>query len=814
MNISFKWLKQYVAIPENITAEQIAEKLTVATVEVESVKNLSIAFANIVVGEILEAVKHPDADRLTICRVNVGQADPLQIVCGADNVKTGLRVVVALPGAKIRWHGQGEPVLLEKTKVRGIESFGMICAANEVGLGDEGYDNNGIIELTEGVAGENIAKVLEFDDWVIEIDNKSITNRPDLWGHYGVAREVSALFGWKLYPLPEFVLPHQAKKLEKINVIIKKPELCSRYCAAVVSGLDNQDSPRWLRRLLTATGARPINAIVDITNFVMLELGQPMHAFDRSIISGKDIIVNTGYNKDFVSLDEIKRTLDDQILMIADKEKPLAIAGIVGGQSSQINSNTKEIIFESANFDPISVRRSSTRLGLRTDASARFEKSIDPEIAIVGLKRALGLIKTIFPQAELTSNIIDNYSKKPKPIVIAVELDFIRQRLGQDINDQKIISILESLLFKVVKKKKIIKIIVPSWRATKDVSIAEDIVDEVGRVYGFGNIQEKEPLVNLMVNSAASYEFELIQKIKNILALSGGLTEVLNYSFASRRTIELTGIAGDKRLSVTNYINDDSRYLRLSLVENLLVAAENNLRFYPQFSLFEVGRVYSDAEGDWPATAQSDSYLPKQPFHVAGLNVGCKSDDSFFLAKGQLVNLFKQINADVKFDINTDSNCPCLPYLNPNRYLRLSLADQTIGWLAEIETTVANKINNNKTFIAWEVDISLLKKYIGAKKRYQPLPKFPEIVVDLAIVVPEKVLWQEIDQAICHCHPLIVQVELFDVYNIEKVGVDARSLAFHVVLRSTDRTLRQEEAKEARQVIEKILIDRFKAEIR
>ena len=810
MKVSYKWLKQYVEIPTDVKAEQIAEKLTIATVEIEGVENQAEAFENIIVGEIVEAVKHPDADRLTVCSVNIGQKELVQIVCGAPNVKVGLKTVVALPGAKVRWHGQGDLVTLTKAKVRGVESFGMMCAPDEVGLAGEGYSNDGIVELEEGMAGENIAKVLEFDDSIIEIDNKSITNRPDLWGHYGVAREVAALFGWKLFALPVSVLPTVSAGHEKLNVTIEKPELCSRYSAVVVDGLAHSQSPRWMRRLLSAAGVRSISAIVDVTNFVMLELGQPMHAFNRDSVVGKEILVkfNPG---EFVTLDGLTRKIDENVLMIADKEKSLAIAGIMGGQVSQINETTNTIILESATFDAVGIRRSSVRLGLRTDASARFEKSLDPEMTLVALKRALSLIKTIFPEAKLKSNIVDKYLVKAKKITIEVSADFIRNRIGKDITTQEMITILESLTFQVTQKKNILKIVVPSFRATKDISIAEDIVDEISRIYGFANIEEKSPLVAMVSKPSASYEFELMQKVKSILARVCSMTEVLTYSFASRRAIELSGLSVEKRLAINNYPNDDSHCLRLSLAENLLVTAENNLRFFSEMSLFEVGRVYSEGEGEWAMDSSGSKHLPKQPIHVAGLNVVAKSDNLMFMAKGQVAALFEQLGAQVQWEVNSEE---VLPFLKTDRYLLIKVTNQVVGWLAEVKSEIANKLADNKTVVAWEIDLSLLKKYVGGRRLYKTLPKFPGIVSDIAILVGEKVLWDDIKKAISECHPLITEIELFDVYQLEKVGADARSLAFHVTLQSPDRTLRQEEAQEVRQLIEKILIEEFKAEIR
>lgn len=811
MKISYKWLKQYIAIPDDVTAEEIAAKLTVSTVEIEGVENLADSFKDIVVGEILEVVKHPDADRLTVCRVNIGSSDPVQIVCGAENVKVGLKTVVALPGAKVRWHGKGEPVILEKAKVRGVESYGMMCAPDEVGLSGEGYSNDGIVELAEGLPGENIAKVLEFDDSVIEIDNKSITNRPDLWGHYGVAREISALFGWKLFTLPAGELPLVGDKQHKINVTVAEPDLCYRYSLAGVTGVYHVQSPRWLRRLLSASGLRPISALVDITNFVMLELGQPMHVFDYNNIAGHEIIVKNKYTTDFVTLDNVSRKLDEQVLMIADKEKPLAIAGIMGGEASQITEATTTVVLESATFDPVSIRRSSVRLGLRTDASARYEKSLDPEMTDMALKRALSLIKTIFPDAKLCCPLVDKYPKKSKPITIEVDTNFIRQRIGKVITNQEMVSILEKLSFKVVQKKDNLKITVPSFRATKDVSIAEDIIDEIARIYGFANIEEAEPLVAMSFESSASYEFELIQKIKTILARTCGMTEVYLYSFVSRRAMELANIPIEKRLAVQNYVNDDSRYLRTSLAENLLVSAESNLRFYDNFSLFEIGRVYNHGEGEWAVDEKASNHLPKQPFHIAGLNLSAKSDDQFYLAKGQLVALFEQLGTDIQWEVDGQE---ALSFLNPDRYLRIKAENQLVGWLAEVNAETINEIAPNKTIVIWEIDLNILKKYVGNRKIYKALSKFPEIVLDVAVVVGEKVLWENIKNAISDCHPLITKLELFDVYRLEKSGSDGRSLAFHVTLQSPERTLRQEEAKDVRNIIEKILVEQFNAEIR
>ncbi|RKY83232.1 phenylalanine--tRNA ligase subunit beta, partial [candidate division KSB1 bacterium] len=563
MLLSLNWLKQYIDLPKNLAPKQLADDLTMATVEVESVKNMAEDFEKIVVGKVVKLEKHPNADKLKLAYVDIGyeniktlkHKDKLvKIVCGGTNLYEGMLAAVALPGAKVKWHGQGEPVVLEKAKIRGEESFGMICASNEIGLQD--MFPCGKMEVTdlskvEGIKiGQPLSQALGLDDVVVEIENKSLTNRPDLWNHYGMARELAAIYKTKLKELNLFdKFKTQNSKLE---IKISNKKLCSRYIGCVVNNVKIKKSPEWLIKRLEAVGMRAINNIVDITNYVMLDVGEPMHAFDKSKIQNPKIIVRTAKKGEKIkTLDGELRQLDETMLVIADAEKPIAVAGIMGGANSEVDEKTQSIVLEAATFDPISVRKTAQKLGLRTEASIRFEKNLDPNLAELGMRRALKLIKEILPEAEIGPMVDVDYSSK-KRIAIKVEHEFLEKRVGQKLDTRVVVDVLERLGF-VVKTQNTIpstrdkaqesvlyNILVPTWRATGDVSIPEDIVEEVARIYGYDNLKEKIEMAE-MRKAVYQREFEIEKKVKDYLSLGCGMNEVFNYPWTEEGVLKNLG---------------------------------------------------------------------------------------------------------------------------------------------------------------------------------------------------------------------------------------------------------------------------------
>jgi len=800
MKISLNWIKQYVDLPHDLTPEDLADRLTVSTVEVEEVIFQAEEYSNMVVGEILDIVDHPQADKLKVLKVNAGSENcELQVICGATNIYKGMKSVLALTGARIKWHGEGNWMELNKTKIRGVESEGMLCAPEEVGLTGE-FDVSGVIELKDGKPGQPISDVLGLNDVIFEIDNISITHRPDLWGHYGMAREIAALYNLKLKDLTEIKIKESNEV--KLEVKVENPELCPRYQALAIGKVKIQPSPFWLKQLLKSVGVRPINNIVDITNYVMLKLGQPIHAFDRRQILNNSIFIKTAKDGDnFTTLDEQERQLNISMLMIADAEKDLAIAGIMGGKASGIVDDTTEIIIESANFNPISVRKTSVALGLRTDASARFEKSLDPCLTEIALNTVARLIFELNPEAEAISKIIDVNNTKTKEIEIELSYDLLFKRLGQEIPRKEVVQILEKLEFKVKEKGDILIVKVPSFRATKDISIPEDLVEEVARIYGYDNIQPKMPLVGMQaVGDSADYK--VIQQAKDFLAYGLGATEVYNYSFVSEQQIKLLGLEVDHHLELANYLTPNQRYLRLNLFEGLVKNMQNNLRASEEVNFFEVGRIFSKEKGEYATDNQKKDFLIHQPQSLAGLMYG-KEKNIFLKAKGLVEQLLEYLG--LAYTYNSDAETQ-QPFLNKAMYLEIMVGEDVLGFISGL------KVNNSA--VVWQLNLDVVSKYTADKIKYQSLPKYPGMVYDFSIIVPISTVWADLRKEVMEVSKLVKKVELFDTYKIEALGPDLTSLSFHVNLLDENKTLTSAEGDKVKEKIYIMLKKKFTAEIR
>ena len=549
MLVSFNWLKQYVKLTDAVTPEEVASKLTMSTVEVEGVKHLASTLDGIVVGKILSIEKHPDADKLKVCKVSIG-SENLSVVCGGSNLAENMFVAMGKIGAKVRWHGEGDLIELKPAKIRGIESQGMICQSTEIGLGEKFplHDEREIIDLKDFVSlknvGKPLAEVLGLNDAVLDIDNKSMTHRPDLWGHYGLAREVAALYkkDLKPYEVPEI----KTGKVLKIKVSVEDQSLCPRYMAVAVVGVKVGPSPVWLQNFLQSVGIRPINNIVDITNYIMYDIGQPMHAFDRQLLTGNkekelNIVVRRAKDgEDFTTLDGSKHKLDPSMIVISNTREGIALAGIMGGLNSEVSEGTETVVFESANFDPIIIRKTALNLGLRTDSSARFEKSLDPNLTETALKKAVALTLEFCPGARVASNVVDVKSFGLNQGPIELSWNFLFKKIGLEVDKKEVVSILTRLGFEVKEKKDLLAVKVPTWRATKDISIPEDIVEEVARVYGYGNIRTTMPL--FPIDPPETNELrELGHRLRNVLVKELAYSEVYNYSFVSADQIKSLG---------------------------------------------------------------------------------------------------------------------------------------------------------------------------------------------------------------------------------------------------------------------------------
>jgi phenylalanyl-tRNA synthetase beta chain len=808
MQLSLNWLKEYVDIPKKITPAELGRLFTLHTVEVEKIISQAEKYKNVIVGKILEIKKHPAADRLQLVKVDIGR-EKIDIVCGAGNIKVKQFVPVALAGAILP-----SGLEIKEVEVRGEKSSGMLCAPDELMLGD---DHSGILILEKKAkAGMNFSDYLGFKDIIFEVDNKSITHRGDLWCHYGMAREIAAFLKTRLkkdFKINQNdLIADQDCGAEKISVKIEDQILCPRYMAVAIDNIKIFQSPKWLEERLVAAGMRPINNIVDITNYVMLELGQPLHAFDKALIaedSACEINVRKAKKGEAIkTIDGEKRELDDSVLVIADKRKALAIAGIIGGEESGISDNSTAIILESANFNAVSIRKTAQKMGLRTESSTRFEKSLDPINCELALGRAVELIKSMCPQARVASNLVDEnkFSLNQEPIEL--DLKWLYRRLGEKISESRIIKILVSLGFGVKKEGRKLRIAVPTWRAGRDISLPEDLVEEVARIYGYDNIAPKMPLMEIKP-PIENEERKLERKIK--IALAGAaLTEVYNYSFVDSEQLKKIGVDPSFCINLKNPIALNQSLLRRSLLPNLINNIRSNQARYETVSLFEIGSIFSPSEGD--IKKNGGGFLPFQEKRIGIIIGSSELKDVYRKIKGIVEFLISGLNLSVYFEPGEEgkkwlADCP---------YSQIAVAGKNIGFALKLNLKLERELGLKKEVAMAEInfkDLLGLTLAVGEKKYKEP-EKFPLVRRDLAFVIDFKIPYNKIkEEIIASGGQLIKEIGLFDVYEGEKLGKDKRSLAFHINYGS-DRTLTSAEVDEAEKKLIKNLEEKFGAQIR
>lgn len=814
MNISFNWLKQYIDLTDSVTAGEVAAKLKAATVEVEGVVNLGADLAGVVVGKVISAEKHPNADKLKLCQVDVGN-ERIQIVCGGSNVRVDMLVALAKVGAKVRWHGEGDLVELKPTAIRGVESFGMICASTEIGLGERFplKEEKEILDLTnfQFKPGTPLAEALGLSDSVLEIDNKTLSHRPDLWGHYGIAREVAVLFKKKLAPYKTKEI--KAGKDIKLEVVIEDKKLCPRYMAVAISGVTVGPSPAWLQEKLLAVGLRPINNIVDITNYISYDLGQPMHAFDLMNLKSAKIIVRRAKNNEkFVTLDEKENILDENMLVVADEDAAVALAGVMGGKFSGITNETKTIIFESANFSAESIRRTSLKLGLRTDSSARFEKSLDPNYCVIALAKAVELTLKNCPEAKVCSAVVDEANFHLNQGPIELNLETIKSKLGKEIDKKEIKDILERLGFVLRAKKDGWLVTVPTWRATKDISIREDLIEEVVRIFGYENIPAtlpSFPIVPPVTDLAILTE----RRLKEILVERLSYSEVYNYSFVSGAAIKNLGDDSGKYLELDNPLSKEKPFLRRNLLPNLLENLVKNIELQPKVKIFEVGKVFDVGASGARTKANSDELLPRQDVWLAALYADKKDQAPFWQARLAMEEILS--NWQLPGEIIPPDRIQA--WEHPTRLGLVKVFGKTVGIICEINPETAKKFGLSVRVGVLQLNVSVLTELMVSqptKINYQSIPDFPEMERDLAILVSRDIKHEGIMDALLAVDPLLNRVELFDVYQGENIGEGYKSMAYHFVYRDLGRTLTTEEVDKVEQKIIKILQEKFGAEVR
>jgi len=809
MYISYNWLKDFIKIPAKLSPAEIASELTSHTVEVEGFTNQAEQLANVVVGKVLDVQKHPNADRLRLVVVDV-KTKQLNIVCGASNIAVGQLVPVALVGAKLP-----NGLEIKESVIRGEKSDGMVCAEDELGLGK---NHEGILVLEDRAKiGEPLSKYLKVDDIIFEVDNKSLSNRPDLLNHYGLARELGAIFSWPLKSYEKFLnrkVEFLNSKEDKFFVKVEDVELCPRYSAVKIKNIEVKESPEWLKTRLVAIGQRPINNIVDLTNCIMFEIGQPLHAFAADNI--KKIVVRRANKQEILeTLDEKDRILTNDDLVITDGTKVLAIAGVMGGKQSGVVAETKELILESANFSARAVRKTSQRLGLRTEASLRFEKSLDPVLTEEALFRFLYLLKEICPDMIIASALIDVNNNNLPQLTVDLDLNWLTDKIGQEISREIVVGILQRLGF-VVKNEKdnedVLKIIIPSWRATKDVTSKEDLAEEVLRLYGYDKIVSRLPLAVLNLPEV-NEERKLERKIKNILALKHSLNEAYNYSFVGEEQLKKINVDFFQHLKLVNPLSETQTMLRQSLVAGILTNIKNNQFKSDDFGFFEIGSVFFNAPGSLKKDLSAEGVLPYQEKHLVLALTG--SADLLSRLKGIINSLLKNlINYQGEVEFLVLDNAP--GWADQSTTAKIMIANKEIGVISLINSAVRDNLNLKRPVAIAEINFSFLINFIldFPSLHFQEAPKYPSIIRDLAFVVDEEILYNDLKREISTFHSLIKSTELFDVYSGDKLSRDQKSLAFHVLYQSDDKTLVATEVDLIQQELIEYLAKKFDARLR
>ena len=805
MKISLNWVKKYVDIPDTITSKQIAYDLTVRTVEVEAVEEVKEKFHDIVVGKILEVKNHPNADKLRVCMVDIGESNPVQIVCGGSNLYEGEFVVVSKPGAEVVWHGEGEPVKITETKMRGESSYGMICAAEEVYL-DKLFKSNdpySIVDLKgiKCIPGENIASLLGLNDTIIEIDNKSLTNRPDLWGHYGIAREIAAIYDLRLKELNKVDIP---SGLPKYDIEIKDTNKCRRYVGIEIDGIKDIDAPMWMKVALVNCGLRPINAIVDITNYVMLAVGQPLHAFDKTHVEGNKIIVrNALKGEELLLLDDNTITLDEDDLVICDTKEPMALAGIKGGKKDSILPTTKDIVLEIANFAAPTIRKSGKKFDEKTDAAIRFEKNIDTYRVDQGIALSLELIKKIFKDSKIVA-YGESYPTKTERSVIDISKEFLDTRLGKILDTKTIEKILKNLGYDVEYKNEVYRVVAPVWRSTGDVSLKDDVLGDIARILSYQSFEPK-PLTYKVEHSINQRDYLLKRRIKEFLANRCGFNEIYTYPWIDIKYINAAKLDISKSVRLATPPAPELACLRMSLIPGVLEAISKNLRYYDSFKIFEMSQVFE--QGEYHESTLEET-LPIHKNYLAGAIIGKNAKEIFYELKGVLESISSYTHMEsIKLEkIEKPS------WADINAYLNITLDNNIIGDMGLLSLPTMNEAKIKHTNVAvFEINVDKLVPYTSRTNKYESLPLYPLVEKDLSVIVDKEINWENIVSAI---KSKVKEVIFIDEYNGDKIPENKKSITFRVKIGKDDSTMTSEEITEKINQILKTLNKTCKAILR
>ncbi len=813
MKLSLNWIKDYVKLPDDIDLSRLAYELTMSTVEVEGVHDIAKSFDHIIVGEILSVNPHPNADKLRVCSVDTGDGAPHDIVCGGSNLAAGMKVVVAAPGAWVRWHGEGEPVEIKNAKLRGVASYGMICGADEVGLGDlfPPADDHEIVDLSafDVKAGENVAVALGLDDIILEIDNKSMTNRPDLWGHYGMAREIAALYDAELLPIK----PYAAPAVPAFDVRIEDTDACPRYIGIKMEGLSVKPAPFFMRARLWKVGLRPINALVDITNYVMMAVGQPTHAFDADMIENGIRVRRAGAGETLSLLNGKELSLAADDLVIADDKEAVALAGVMGGSKDSILPTTQNVILEVANFEATGIRRTALRYDNRTDSSTRYEKAIDPERCDLALSISMDLLASLYPEMQVRA-FTDLYPKKLQQAEIDVSYDWLDRRLGKHLTTDEISRKLGLLGFTVTFSGDNMHVVVPTWRSTGDVSIKADIMEEVARMYGYENFQASS-ITTAHSGAINQLDKTLVRRIEEYLAYRCGMQEVLTYPWMREEFV--TAVLGSTEgiLTLPTPPSPAEKYLRSSTLPNLCQAVVKNERYYDSFSIFEEAQIFDGTQfvSEYDATEK----LPRQRRHI-GCAFAEKADDMgvisamFRRVKGILEQMPRYTHMEAFTFVKEEKPV----WADKVAYLNIKIGDSVVGHMGVLDKRASMAAGiKNLTVILVELDTDALVPLRSRTNTFVHLDEYPVNDYDISMLVDATTTWETVRTVILSKkRDNLRGVDFVEEYKGKQIPAGKKSLTVRLFVGASDRTLTSEEIETCASAVIKQLGKELGAEIR
>jgi len=804
VRVSYKWLQEYVNLP--VSPQELADRLTLAGIAVENVIETGQGVHGVVTGRIEAISRHPNADKLVVTTVNTGQ-DKVQIITAATNVREGDVIPVALEGALL-----ASGLVIKKARLRGVESRGMMCSGQELGIDPKTMppdQAHGIMTLPPGTPlGRDAREVLGLDDYILELD--LTPNRGDCLSMIGVAREVAALFGEALRP-PEPAFPELGESIEgQARVDIEDTDLCRRYAARLIRNVHPGRSPLWMQNRLRAAGIRPISNIVDVTNYVLLEMGQPLHAFDYNTLKNGHIIVRRAVEGEkMISLDGAERELTAEMLVIADPGGPVAVAGVMGGLATEVTEKTTAVLLESAFFHPVNIRRTARALGMRSESSLRFEKGIDIGGCVRAVDRAAQLIREM-GAGDVVAGTIDNYPAPAEARTIVLRPERACHILGDHIPSGEAVAILKSLQFKVREDGEKLLVTVPTHRV--DVGLEIDLIEELARMHGYDRLPVTLPH-GPTTHGVKTPEQSFTARVRDAM-VGAGLCEVVTYSFTSPRVLDLLGLPEDSPLRdvvrLQNPLSEEHSVMRTVMLPGLLeILVRNSNRRVQDASIFEIGRVF------YPRGAgRQPEERPVLAAAAMGKTAGVWNSPpvpvDFYTLKGVLESLFEQVRAgDVSFSAGE------VPCYHPGRTAVLEAGGRHLGVVGELHPDVQERLELPVRVVAFEIDLAELFAASGRSVQYKPLPRFPGVDRDIAVLVKMNLPAEEIRKSIQGAGgSLLRSVALFDVYTGEQVPGDRKSMAFALRFQAGDRTLTDAEVNERMEAIAGNLSKAFGAEIR